>query len=48
MKGLSAKAIYEEIVIVLAPDAISYSTITNYLHERHFPRLIPNRKLNQY
>jgi hypothetical protein len=37
MKRLSAQAIYNELVAVLGPDAISYSTVTNYLRQRHYP-----------
>jgi hypothetical protein len=37
MKGLSAQAIYNELVVVLGPDAIGYSTATNYLRQSHFP-----------
>jgi hypothetical protein len=37
MKRLSAQAISNELVAVLGPDAIGYSTVTNYLSQRHFP-----------
>jgi hypothetical protein len=37
MKRLLAQAIHNELVAVLGPDAIGYSTITNYLRQRHFP-----------
>jgi hypothetical protein len=37
MKQLSAQAICRELVAVLGPDAIGYSTVINYLHQRHFP-----------
>jgi hypothetical protein len=37
MKRLSVQAIYNELVAVLGPDAIGYSTVTNYLRQRHFP-----------
>jgi hypothetical protein len=37
MKRLSAQAIDNELVAVLGPDAIGYSTVTNYLHQRYFP-----------
>jgi hypothetical protein len=30
-KRLSAQAIYNELVAVLGPDAIGYSTVTHYL-----------------
>jgi transcriptional regulator of acetoin/glycerol metabolism len=35
IKQLLAQAIDNELVAVLGPDAIGYSTVTNYL--RHFP-----------
>jgi hypothetical protein len=37
MKRLSTQAIDKELVAVLGPDTISYSTVTNYLRQRHFP-----------
>jgi hypothetical protein len=37
MKRLSIQAIYNELVAMLGPDAIGYSTVTNYLRQRHFP-----------
>jgi hypothetical protein len=37
MKRLSAQAIDNELIAVLSPDAIGYSTVTNYLRQRHFP-----------
>jgi hypothetical protein len=37
MRRLSTQAIDNELVAVLGPDAIGYSTITNYLRQRHFP-----------
>jgi hypothetical protein len=37
MKGLSGQAIYNELAAVLGPDAIGYSTVTNYLCQRYFP-----------
>jgi hypothetical protein len=37
MKRLSAQAIYNELIAMLSPDAIGYSTVTNYLRQRHFP-----------
>jgi hypothetical protein len=37
MRRLSAQAIYKELVAVLGRDAIGYSTVTNYLHQQHFP-----------
>jgi hypothetical protein len=49
MKQLSAQAIYNGLVAVLGPDAIGYSTVTNYLRQRHFPstlREIPDEPLH--
>jgi hypothetical protein len=37
MKQLSAQAICNKLAAVLGPDAIGYSTVTNYLRQRHFP-----------
>jgi hypothetical protein len=37
MKRISAQAIYNELAVVLDPDAIGYSMVTNYLRQRHFP-----------
>jgi hypothetical protein len=37
MKRFSAQAIYTELVAVLGPNAIGYSTVTDYLRQRHFP-----------
>jgi hypothetical protein len=37
IKRLSAQALYSELVIVLDPDAIGSSTVTNYLRQRQFP-----------
>jgi hypothetical protein len=36
MKRRSAQAIDNELVAMLGPDAIGYSRVTNYLHQRHF------------
>jgi translation initiation factor RLI1 len=36
-KQLSAEATDNELVAVLGPEAIGYSTVTNYLRQRHFP-----------
>jgi hypothetical protein len=47
MKRLSAQAIYNELVAVLGPDAIGYSTITNYLRQRHFPSALRGPPTNQ-
>jgi hypothetical protein len=40
MKRLSAQAISNELVAVLGPDVIGYSTVTNYLHQRRFPSVL--------
>jgi hypothetical protein len=37
MKRLSVQAVCNELVVVLGPDAIGYSMVTNYLRQRHFP-----------
>jgi hypothetical protein len=37
VKRLSAQVIDNELVAVLSPDAIGYSTVTNYLRQRHIP-----------
>jgi hypothetical protein len=37
MKRLSTEAIDDELLAVLGPDAIGYSTVTNYLCQRNFP-----------
>jgi hypothetical protein len=36
MKRLSAQTIDNELVAILGPDAIGYSTVTNSLRQRHF------------
>jgi hypothetical protein len=35
--GPSVQAIHNELVTVLGPDAIAYSTVTKSLHQRQFP-----------
>jgi hypothetical protein len=35
-KGLSARAIHEDLVATLGQDAVAYSTVTRYLHEIRF------------
>jgi hypothetical protein len=37
VKRLSVPAIYNELVAMLGPDVIGYSTVTNYLRQWHFP-----------
>jgi hypothetical protein len=37
MKRLSAQTIDNELVVMLGPDAIGYSTVSNYLCQRNFP-----------
>jgi hypothetical protein len=37
MKGLSAKAIHQELVQMLGAEAIAYPTVTWYLHAVKFP-----------
>jgi hypothetical protein len=46
MKGLSAQAIYNELVAVLGPGAIGYSTATNYLRQCHFPSALRKAATN--
>jgi hypothetical protein len=37
LKGVSAREIHDDIVATLGPDTVSYSSVTNYLHEAQFP-----------
>jgi hypothetical protein len=39
-KRLSAQTIDNELVAVLGPDVIGYSTVTNYLCQRHLPSIL--------
>jgi hypothetical protein len=39
MKGLSARDVHNELVAVLGPDAIAYSTVTSYRRQRQFPTI---------
>jgi hypothetical protein len=39
MKGLSAKDVHNELVAVLGPDAIAYSSVTSYPRQRQFPAI---------
>jgi hypothetical protein len=39
MKGLSARDIHNELVAVLSPDAIAYSTVASYPQQRQFPTI---------
>jgi hypothetical protein len=41
MKGLSARDVHNELVAVLDPDAIAYSSVTNYPRQRQFPAISP-------
>jgi hypothetical protein len=36
LKGLSARAIHEDLIATLGADAVGYSTVTRYLRETHF------------
>jgi hypothetical protein len=50
MNRLSTQAIYNKFVAVLGSDAIGYSTVTNYLHQWHFPstlRETPDEPLHE-
>jgi hypothetical protein len=40
LKGLSVWAIHDELTAVLGPDAIAYSTVTMYLHQKQFPSIL--------
>jgi hypothetical protein len=42
LKGLSARAIHDELTAVLGPDAIAYSTATKYLRQKQFPSIPVN------
>jgi hypothetical protein len=33
LKGMSAREIHDNIVATRGPDAVSYSSVTRYLHE---------------
>jgi hypothetical protein len=37
LKVMSAREIHDDIVTTLGPDAVSYSSVTRYLHEARFP-----------
>jgi hypothetical protein len=39
MKGLSARDVHNELVAVLGPDAIAYSTVTSDLRQRQIPAI---------
>jgi hypothetical protein len=34
---MSAREIHDDIVAILGPDAVSYSSVTRYLREARFP-----------
>jgi hypothetical protein len=40
MKGLSARAVHDELVAVLVSNAIAYSTVTKYLRHSQLPPII--------
>jgi hypothetical protein len=40
MKRFSGQSNDNELVTVLGPDAMGYSTVTNYLSQRHFPSIL--------
>jgi hypothetical protein len=46
MKQLLAQAISNELVAVLGPDVIGYSTVTNYLCQWHFPSTLRETPTN--
>jgi hypothetical protein len=37
LKRMSAREIHDAIVVTLGLDAVSYSSVTNYLHGAQFP-----------
>jgi hypothetical protein len=37
LKGMSAREIHDDIVVMLGPDAVLYSLVTRYLREARFP-----------
>jgi hypothetical protein len=37
LKWMSAREIHDDIVASLGPDAVSYSSVTRYLHDAQFP-----------
>jgi hypothetical protein len=37
LKGMSARAIHDDTVAILGPDAVSYSSVTRYFREARFP-----------
>jgi hypothetical protein len=41
MKGLSAREVHSELVIVLGLDVIGHSSVTRYLRQRQFPVIFP-------
>jgi transposase len=36
LKGMSAREIHDNVVAILGPDAVSYSSVTRYLREARF------------
>jgi hypothetical protein len=39
MNGLLARDVHSQLVAVLSPDAIAYSTVNSYLRQRQFPAI---------
>jgi hypothetical protein len=37
LKGMSASEIHDNIIAILGPDVVSYSSVTRYLHKAQFP-----------
>jgi hypothetical protein len=37
LKGLSARAVHDQLTTVLGPDGIAGSAVTDYLRQRQFP-----------
>jgi hypothetical protein len=43
LKGLSTRAVYDELTVVLGAAAIAYSTVTKYLRQRQFTSILVDR-----
>jgi hypothetical protein len=48
LKGLSARASYNEFTVVLDADAIAGSTVTKSLHQRQLTAILVDRPRNQH
>jgi hypothetical protein len=47
LKGLSARAVYNELIVVLGLDAIAYSAATKYLLQKQFTSILVDPPRNQ-